>query len=176
MPVRRLRPKAVLVDFWCVHLEGPTTRPPPLLNDLFRTAFYRPSTVKFQTPNGQSRLRGESRGFLLLGAFQEALLAADSIDFTLNCELVDASERQTNKQADAAVQHEEGIVKRSLYLFFSPLRRGRVRNAPMCRQWLTWPDRANLSSSVVTHREDEIKLGGARSGELIPVLAPVALS
>lgn len=62
---------------------------------------------------------------------QPFLLMTSLVDLPLDRESVQASEWETNKEADAMIQHEEGIVKCSLNLPFSTLRRS-GSGTPQC--------------------------------------------
>src|ERR1039457_2372162 len=64
---------------------------------------------------------------------------ADLFDLALDGELLKRGERQREKEADAAVEHDKCVVKRPGDFPGCALRCSGVGNAPVCGHWLAWP-------------------------------------
>src|SRR5271165_784095 len=97
----------------------------------------------------QGRGQGISQGgwCFLGGGFPG--LAADAVDFLLDRELGKAGDRETKKQADAAIEAQERVAKGALDPLRASFYRGRIGNAPIRHQRLAGPDRAFLPSGGV---------------------------
>jgi hypothetical protein len=99
---------------------------------------------------------------------------SDAMDFLFDGEFVQARKRQTQKQTDSAIKNHERVSERLFDLLGRARHRRRIRHAPMRRQRLAGPDRANFFGRVIAHRENKIELGRARPREFVPVFAPRA--
>src|SRR5260370_6939776 len=81
--------------------------------------------------------------------FERCLLMSYLVDFLLQGKLVECRERQGQEQADSPIENGEGVTKCAFY-FFRPAHAGaRVGHAPLCRQRLSRPERADLRVDVI---------------------------
>ena len=121
---------------------------------------------------GAERLRGEAARQVDRHGAQPAFgrLPPISSQPLLQRELVDRVHRQAGEDRDAIVQHAIGLGEGEMLLRLGAFDRGRVGHAPMRRHRLARPDRAGFAGGVVADREDEVHLGRAGRGELVPVL------
>src|SRR5437879_13834624 len=71
----------------------------------------------------------------------------DPINFLLNCELVQASKGEAQKERDSPFENHECVSKGAFYLFWCTRHCGRVGNAPVRCHWLTRPERASFLRS-----------------------------
>src|ERR1700693_6265986 len=98
-------------------------------------------------------------------------LLADAVNFLLDGELIQARQRQAQKQTDSAVEHHESITESALDFFRCAFGCCRIRNAPVSGHRLSWPDRTRFARRVVANGEHKIHLRRARLCELLPILA-----
>ena len=100
---------------------------------------------------------------------------ADVVEFFLQSEPVESCQRQTKKQADAAVENEERFAESPLHVCGASTNHRRVGNAPVGCHRLSGPDRADFLRGVVTNRKDEIELRRIGLCEFVPGLAAETL-
>src|SRR3954462_7786588 len=100
------------------------------------------------------------------------LLAADGLDALPHRGRIERLEGKGRQLPDAALEHQEGLLERAPRVLVAACNRRGVREAPVRRDGVTWPEGARLASRLITHRDDEVHARRVRSGKLVPALAP----
>src|SRR5207249_10499747 len=90
---------------------------------------------------------------------------------SLNCELVQASKGEAQKERDSPFENHECVSKGAFYLFWCTRHCGRVGNAPVRCHWLTRPERASFLGCIVANRQHKTNVRCVRLRKLFPVLA-----
>lgn len=85
--------------------------------------------------------------------------------------MIEARKWQAEKEANSAVQGEEGIAESALDVLVRTSRGSGIGNTPVRGHRLAGPYRADFVPGFVANRENKIHPRGAGFGELIPALA-----
>ena len=101
-------------------------------------------------------------------------LLADAVEFVLNCQGLEAVEREAEEQLDAAFESEEGIAKGTLDLFGGAGRGRRIGDAPVRGDGMAGPDGAGFVRSAIANSNDEVHRRSTRFGEFVPAFAAQA--
>lgn len=98
-------------------------------------------------------------------------LMTDIIEFLLDRQFIEARKWQAQEEANSAFEDHEGISEGFFNLFRRAGDGSRVRNAPMGRHGLAWPDRTDLFGRVIANCENKMEFRRSEFGKFVPILA-----
>ena len=103
------------------------------------------------------------------------LETANVVHLPLDGDVAEAAQRQRGEYPEPPIKHREDVPVGEHDHGVRPFHCRRIRQAPMCGDGLARPDRARLVGRLVAESEDEVEMGPARGGELVPRLGPQSL-
>src|SRR3984893_15314844 len=99
---------------------------------------------------------------------------AEVVDVAFERWALELLDRQRHKKLDAVFERDIRLAESFPLLSDRALHGSRVRHAPMNRDRLARPDRADFTGGLVADRKDKIHDRRAGSGELVPAFAAQA--
>ena len=99
---------------------------------------------------------------------------ADGVEALLDGEGVERSQRQGQQQGDAAIQGGEGLRVGAVDFLRGAANGGGIGHSPMRGDGLAGPDGADFFGRVIADGKDEVEMGRAGLGKLVPGLAAQA--
>lgn len=102
------------------------------------------------------------------------LLVADGVELFFDGEGVEAGQRQSEQQGDAPIEQREGVRIGTLDFLRCAADSGGIGHSPVRGDGLTGPDGAHFFRRVIADGKNEVEMGRAGLGKLIPGLAAQA--
>ncbi len=100
-----------------------------------------------------------------------ASLVADGVEALLDGEGIEGREREGEQQGDAAIEGGEGVCVGAVDFLRSAADGGGIGHSPVGGDGLAGPDGADFFGRVIANGEDEVEVGRAGLGKLIPGFA-----
>lgn len=104
------------------------------------------------------------------------LLVADGVELGFDGEGIEAGQGQGEQQGDAAIEQREGLREGTLDFFRCAMHGGGIGHTPVRGDGVTRPDGTDFFRRVVADGKDEVEMGRAGLGKLIPGLAAQAFN